>query len=291
MKDAVYLRAVSELAKEINGGSGMLFVGSGTSAASGLPAWHGLLGELINLLEGTPAARLNPTIIPEARELLNDRSKWLVLAQLLRSELTDEFYKFINERFTDRHIAPNPVHEAIWSIGWRAIVTTNYDELIEKSYAQHTGGKDLISKFTYETPGTAASSFRRRIPFVLKAHGDAQVPDTVILTERDYRELIHVQRGFQTLLQTLFCTNSFLFIGASVSDPDLRLLLGYLHTAFHGDTPMHYALIPDNERLNAEDKVLFDEFRIHTVPIPAADRSGATIEFLKDLKDAVDALR
>ena len=64
----------------------------------------------------------------------------------------------------------------------------------------------------------------------------------------------------------------------------------YIHTAFHGDTPMHYALIPDNERLNAEDKVLFDEFRIQTVPIPAGDRTGTTIEFLKDLKTAVDAI-
>lgn len=290
MKDASYYQAIEELSKEIHTNCGMLFVGSGTSAVSGFPTWSGLLNELIELLERTPAAKFNVNLIPEARELLKDRSKWLLLAQLLKTELTDRFYRYINEKFTDRAIIPNEIHEKIWAFKWRGIITTNYDDLIEKSYAKFTSGSDLISKFTYETPGTAASSFRRGIPFVLKAHGDAQVPDTVVLTERDYRELIHVQRGFQTLLQTYFCTNSILFIGTTITDPDIRMLLGFIHTAFHGDTPTHYALIPDSERLTAEDKILFDEFRIHTVPIPATDRTNATLEFLTDLEKAVNSL-
>jgi hypothetical protein len=288
MKDANYLRAIDELSKEAFGNSAMLFVGSGISVPSRLPTWSGLLTELIDILSGTPAAKFNPNLEIEARELLKDRSKWLLLAQLLRSELTDRFFTFINERFTDRSIVPNIVHDAIWKINWRGIITTNYDDLIEKSYAKYTGGTDLIAKITYETPGTAASAFRRGLPFVLKAHGDAQTPDTVILTERDYRELIYVQRGLQTLLQTFFCTTSILFIGTSVNDPDIRMLLGFIHSAFHGDTPTHYALIPDNERLNVEDKLLFDEFRIHTIPIPASSRSDATIEFLADLHAAIE---
>ena len=265
----------------------MLFVGSGVSAASSLPTWSGLLEELIRLLAGTPAATFNPNLETEARQLLAERSKWLLVAELLRGELTDRFYTYMNERFTDRAKTPNPIHDAIWKIPWRGIVTTNYDDLIEKSYAKFTAGTDLIAKFTYETPGTAASAFRRGIPFVLKAHGDAQTPDSIVLTEKDYRNIIHVQRGFQTLLQTFFCTCSVLFIGTSLNDPDVRLLLGYIHTAFHGDTPNHYALMPDNERVNAEDKIIAEEYRIHTVPIPAGDRLVSTVEFLTDVSNEV----
>ena len=290
MKDANYIRAIEELSKEVKNGSAILFVGSGISVASGLPSWHGLLEELIQILSGTPAAKFNPNLEAEAKLLLADRSKWLLLAQMLRVELSNRFQSYIAERFTDRATNPNAVHEAIWKIKWRGIITTNYDDLIEKSYAQFTKGTDLIAKYTYETPGTVSAAFRRNEQFVLKAHGEARSPDNVVLTEKDYRDLIYVQRGFQTLLQTLFCTSSILFIGTSVNDPDIRMLLGFVHTAFHGDTPTHYALIPDNERINAEDKVLFDEYRIHTIPIPSADRIGSTVEFINDLEVAVSRL-
>ncbi|MBK9567645.1 MAG: SIR2 family protein [Saprospiraceae bacterium] len=68
----------------------------------------------------------------------------------------------------------------------------------------------------------------------------------MILTERDYRNIIYNQSGYQSILHAIFSTNSILFLGASLSDPELLLMLGYIHNIFHGGSPMHYALMAND---------------------------------------------
>jgi len=279
-------RAISELAEALKVSRAGLFVGSGISSISGLPSWKMLLGELIDRLDGQPG--LEPGIISDAKLLLEDKSKWLTLAQLLKRELGQVYTDYITERFTDNKIKPNKVHEAFVELDWKVIVTTNYDRLIERAFAKKFGDEGDIPVFTFSSAPKIASNYRRGSKFILKAHGDArEAPESIVLTETDYRHLVHREIGYQTILQAIFTTNSFLFIGFSLTDPDLHLLLSFLHSAFHGDTPIHYALMPENERLNAEDKVYYDDFRIHIIPIKPTDREGDTLLFLSDLKNAL----
>ncbi|MEI7910338.1 MAG: SIR2 family protein [Verrucomicrobiota bacterium] len=279
------IRAIAELSEALKEKRAGVFIGSGISSASGLPSWSGLLSELIDELRGQPG--VSPQLICDAEQLVADRNKWLILAQLLRNELGKSFTDYIERRFTDLTHKPNSIHDALIEIPWRAIVTTNYDRLIERSYARHFGADGDIPVFSYQNPAKIASNYRRGVNFVLKAHGDAREgPEFVVLTEADYRNLIHREIGYQTILQALFTTTSFLFIGCSLTDPDLRLLLQFIHSAFHGDTPTHYALVPENERCMAEDKIFYSEYRIHVIPIKPSDLSGSILSFLGDLKSS-----
>lgn len=276
-------RAISELCSAFENKCASLFVGAGISVISGLPSWSGLLGELIDQLKGQPG--VPEGLIKDAQKLLKDRSKWLTLAQLLRNELGKTFTDFMGRRFTDNAVKPNKIHDTLVQIPWRAIVTTNYDRLIERTFAKKFGDEGDIPVLTYTSPGGVASNYRRCERFVLKAHGDAKEnPESIVLTEGDYRQLVHREIGYQAVLQALFTTNSFLFIGCSLGDPDLRMLLSFLHSAFHGDTATHYALVPSNERLDAEDKVLFNDFSIHVIPIDPARRMEEVKAFLTELK-------
>lgn len=276
-------RALNELSDAFKNNCASLFIGAGISSMSGFPAWGGLLEELIGQLKGQPG--VPDTLIDDAHELLADRSKWLTLAQLLRNGLGKTFSEFVGKRFTENSIKPNEVHDLVVDLPWRTIVTTNYDRLIERTFARRLGDEGDIPVITYSNPGAVASSYRRGQRFILKAHGDAkEKPEAVVLTEADYRQLVHREIGYQAVLQALFTTNSFLFIGCSLADPDLKMLLAFLHSAFHGDTATHYALVPSNERLGAEDKVLFDDFSIHVIPIDPANRKEEVMEFLTELK-------
>ncbi|MEN3944238.1 SIR2 family protein [Prosthecobacter sp. SYSU 5D2] len=278
-------RALDELGAAFKNGRASLFVGAGISAISGLPSWSGLLDELIVELKGQPG--VSTRLIADARKLLKDRSKWLTLAQLLRNELGKKFNEFVGRRFADSKIKPNEVHDLIVDLPWSAIVTTNYDRLIERAFARKLGDQGDIPVLTYASPGGIASNYRRGEKFIVKAHGDAKMkPESVVLTESDYRNLVHREIGYQAVLQALFTTNSFLFIGCSLADPDLRMMLTFLHSAFHGDTATHYALIPSDERLDAEDKVLFHDFSIHVIPVDKRKRTEEITNFLEDLKKA-----
>jgi hypothetical protein len=283
--DHTRARAIQELGEAVKGGHSGIFVGSGISSTSGLPSWATMLKEMINLLEGQPG--VHHDLISDARALLADKNKWLSLGQLLKDELGKSFTDYIARRFTDTSIKPNEIHDAIVDTPWRVIVTTNYDRLIERTFSKKYGDEGDVPVLTYTNPGGVASNYRRGERFVLKAHGDAKErPESIVLTERDYRQLIHREIGYQTILQALFTTNSFLFVGSSLSDPDLKLLLSFIHSAFHGDTPTHYALMPADERLDAEDRVFYKEFSIHVIPIDPANREAETLNFLKDLAKA-----
>lgn len=279
-------KAIEELSAAFKDNRASLFVGAGISAISGLPSWKELLAELIKELKGHPGVQRG--LVSDAKTLLNDRSKWLTLAQLLRNELDKSFNEFIESRFTDNGVKPNAIHDLIVELPWRAIVTTNYDRLIERTFAKRFGDEGDIPVLTYSDPGGVASNYRRGEKFILKAHGDAKMrPEAIVLTEKDYRQLVHKEIGYQAVLQALFTTNSFLFIGASLADPDLRMLLAFLHSAFHGDTATHYALVPKNERLNAEDRVLFKDFSIHVIPIDPSRRKEEVVDFLNEIRKRI----
>jgi hypothetical protein len=69
----------------------------------------------------------------------------------------------------------------------------------------------------------------------------------MVVTERDYRKIIHSSPGYRSMLSAIFTTKTVLFLGVSLSDPELKLLLRYLHDAMHGAAPKHFALVSSRE--------------------------------------------
>jgi hypothetical protein len=79
--------------------------------------------------------------------------------------------------------------------------------------------------------------------FILKAHGDIDRPGSLILTTRDYQDLIHANPAFNALFSALLLTKAIFFVGYSISDPDFLLLLDYQLNTFKGNVPERYALM------------------------------------------------
>jgi hypothetical protein len=261
---------------------GGVFVGAGLSVASGLPTWKEMLGEMIKRARGLSFA--DQVMIDECEGMIENRSKYLMMASVLREQLGPEFPRYIEDRFAAETLEPNPLHRAVVNLPWQFIVTTNYDRLIEQAYNEKYGGKKTADPILFKNPGSAASNLFRQRPFVLKVHGDAKLePDNIILSERDYRNIIHHQTGLQSLLQTLFTTYTILFVGASLDDPDLQLLLGYVHSAFHGKTPTHFAIVSKEERGRVDAHSFHRDFNIQLITYEAGKRESQVIAALEEL--------
>lgn len=258
-----------------------MYVGAGLSRGAGLPSWDGLLSELIDHAEkNLPAFRSS---IPEYRKLLGDPTKFLMLATELKEVLLGNFNDYIESKFGDRTLAYTKNHEILVDLkGLRFIITTNYDSLIEDAFIAATAKR--IPSYNYRQVGSVQRHLLKQEFFVFKAHGDAEtVGEGIILTEHDYRKLMFQERAYQSLLATMFTMTTMIFIGASMSDPELKLLLQFISSAFQSDGPPHFAVMAEEDMGKVEMERWRKDFNVQFIPISKASDYADLTAFLEHL--------
>jgi hypothetical protein len=176
-----------------------VFVGAGVSAAAGLPTWEQLLDELAERSGLDDALRAGLSRLP-AQDA----------AALLARELgREQLETFVKERFGPGHYAL--AHALIADLPVQEFVTTNYDPLVELAAADI--GRDLaVLPFDEAAPGR---------PWLLKLHGDAAHPESVVLTREEYLQFGDTRAALAGVLHSLLLTRHVLFVGTSMQDDDL----------------------------------------------------------------------
>jgi hypothetical protein len=226
----------------------VLFVGAGLSRAAGYPGWRALMetvvretirhaavasaeGELTKLLE---AGRF-PELADQCREILG-RSRF---AALLRKELG----KTVSP--------PKATHRAIVRTPYAAIVTTNFDTLLEDAYARWSD-EGVPKAPTGAQLGRHGTLLLDRAFFILKAHGTIHDEESLVFTSEDYRRITHANPAFQSMMAAILLTHAVLFVGYSLSDPNFRLLLESQLAVFGTQAPPRYALMEGVGTLEAD---------------------------------------
>lgn len=269
-----------KLIESYKNGSFGVYVGAGLSRPSGLPDWGTLLNNLID------HAKDNGNINDEKRDelkKLNEPSNYLLLAEELKDILSSDLPKYIKQKFDNRDLKPSDTLCEIVQLSYKFIITTNYDTLIEKAYAKVFS--DIPNPLTYKNASAINYNILTNEPFILKAHGDAKsAANEIILTEKDYRNIIFKEKGYQSVLHVLFSTCNVLFLGASLKDPELKLLLGYIHNIFHGGSPDHFALISKDEITTTEIDRWRKDFNINVITYDPSNNHEEVGKFVQTLK-------
>src|SRR5262245_60398049 len=107
------------------------FVGAGLSIPAGFPTWGGLLEKLIQVVKQKGA---NAEKLLDYEKLKGDPTKFLFLAEDLKSELGNEFYDLMEDWFGSPDVSPTPNHELLVQIRSNLTITINYDRLIENAF-------------------------------------------------------------------------------------------------------------------------------------------------------------
>ncbi len=265
------------LVRYIKEGRCVVFVGAGLSAGAGLPTWSGLLNRIIETSSF-------PGGDEEAEELkgLVTKGKLLEVADHLKERLGSSFHSQLTEQVRgDTGVLPE-TFKLLMRIPFAAWVTTNYDKLLERAYSEVQGGfPRVLTHMDTEPLGRLLFDSGK---FVLKAHGDIDRHGTVVLTSRDYAEIIHANPSFNAVFSSLLLTRALLFVGYSLSDPDFRLLMDRQFTAFKGFVPDRFALMGGMGQV--EQDVLWRTARIRVLPYPEGHH-GEVLNFLQVLKEAV----
>jgi hypothetical protein len=212
-----------------------------------------LLGSGASLAARDPNGKRPPTAA-ELAKLLCDR---FLSADYERHPLTQvadyaisesslfDVQDFIREIFLP--FKPSPSHLLIPTFRWRAIVTTNYDRLIEDAYATHLSpAQRVVPLFQNTDRWDDVTRDVDAVP-LLKLHGciskthDDRCP-LILSTEQYITYNVGRSRLFR-LFQELAAERTFLYIGFSNTDPDIRSLVHQLDTENVG-RPRSFLITP-----------------------------------------------
>lgn len=168
------------------------------------------------------------------------------------------------------------------SLDPRTIVTTNYDKVLERLFS------DGYTYLTYKSDNIAAS-IRQGRPIVLKLHGTVDDPAGMILTRLDFSHLRRSGNQALAVLEALALTRTVLFLGYSLHDPDLHLILENQFGA-SGATVGHYLLAHSRAVSDEQRNVFSSAFGVEVLKY-SGDPSRGFIEALERLTADVDEQR
>jgi hypothetical protein len=274
------LRPPQSLVQHLRQGRCVLFAGSGLSAWAGLPTWSALLRDLIAEMRAEQIALEDL----DEMDRLVDAGKLLEVAEHCSTQLGNRYTAVLSERLV---VAPGEIpepHEIIVRLPFSGVVTTNYDNLLERAYQKRTSTN--LKAPTHEDGDVLGTLLFDGSFFVLKAHGSLDRPATLVLTASDYRDILHSNPAFTAFFSSILMSKALLFVGYSLNDPDFRMLIDRQLSTFQRFVPERYALIPGVGAV--ESKVMWENLRIRVLTYTPQDgRHDEMVEFLRELERLV----
>ena len=187
------------------------FLGAGMSVDFGYPTWDGFLDRAIR--EEVNDAR------QEELQALRDQKEFLPLAEKLDTYTNGGAGELIAAVFHESKMKPVEAPEdhycrLLQKMGVHTYVTTNYDRVIEA----HVPGIGVFLPTTLRKIEEITEQDRRRTPYLLKLHGSYERPESLVLTERQYRENYPEDASAvnPAVLRHLWQNKVLLFLGCSL---------------------------------------------------------------------------
>lgn len=235
----------------------VFFIGAGMSLGSGLPSWSDLIDGL-------------------KKELNTREIDYLKVAQLYFLEFGEyEYYKKIKSYFPLEKVHPQVKHKLLVQLRPQYIITTNWDDIIEKAIEEEMALYDYVRN---ENELISAISTKK----LIKMHGDITF-ENIIFKEDDYLEYSQKFPLIENYIKSVLSTNVVIFLGYSYGDINLKFITKWLQNNSSIRPPAYMIVFED-------DKVQEKYFKNHGITVLnianqyALDNKSHQVEsFLKDI--------
>lgn len=163
-------------------------------------------------------------------------------AQLFRNVVGDtNYFQFLRQQYrpespVDYWITPS--HDALVELDLPLLFTTNYDDLIERAYTHHS------KSVTVSATADEFIDHSHPVPerHLVKLHGTIDRVDTVVVTRDDYAKARHDRRRIYEELRLDVAKTTYIFVGFSLSDPNVNILLDDARLETRGQLPPSYTV-------------------------------------------------
>jgi hypothetical protein len=223
----------------------------------------------------------------EIEQCIND-ADLLTACELARKYLSaSDFKTEMLQEFSGNGYQPAQIHDDLSRVDSRLVMTTNFDKLYENRANQLQDNTVLVKNY-YDKD--VADVFRRQDRVVLKVHGTIDESDRTIFTRSQYALARRDYGHFYQLLRGLFVTHTFVFLGASMRDPDMQLLLEDHAYRFEGARP-HYIVMPQDSARTGVLRVLEETMNLRALLYDPADNHKLLADSVAALVPKVEAAR
>ncbi|MCM1271778.1 MAG: SIR2 family protein, partial [Ruminococcus flavefaciens] len=216
----------------------VIFVGAGVSKNSGVCSWWDLVRDMADSIgyNNCDKCKMKYLICSECGENLELCSYDNYNCNYKYNFSTDDFLKipqyfydtkgksayndFLKEKFC-KTFTPNEIDKLIIELNPEHIITTNYDHLLEdvkhpnrSKYRRIKNDKDMLGEYGSH--------------YIIKMHGDVDEIEKIVLKEDDYLNFSQNHILLETYIKSLLIDKTFLFVGYSLNDNNLRLIMSYI---------------------------------------------------------------
>jgi SIR2-like domain len=258
-----------ELVTAIRDQRAILFVGSGVSASLGIPTWNGLVQE------------------PDVFESLG--ASYLTVAEYYELKMggIGKLRSWMDRKWSveDAKLRSSRVHNLIVDLTFPLIYTTNYDRFIEESYRLR--GKNYhkvvgLRDLTEISSGTQ----------IVKLHGDFDADSSLVIAESDYFDRLNFESPLDIRLRADVLGKTILFVGYSLSDINVRLLLYKMwkmwsDSGYQSEQPKSFVFLPKPDEIQ---NAVLENWGVHTITADVDDPNEALCAFLEELKEQVESI-
>ncbi|PHR26894.1 MAG: molecular chaperone Tir [Desulfotalea sp.] len=275
---------IKHLKNYLRAGELSLVCGAGVSVGAGVPDWSSMLHELLSNLF-RKQLKDNDSSIGDREKLAALYQEYfnpspLVVAQYLKNGLGDDFLENVRDSLYRNSPTNSSLIESIMELcrpqrsrqALQSIISFNFDDLIEQNLkAQHIQFKSIFSE--------GQKTLRSELPIYhvhgyLPRGGDITNENHIVFSEDAYHSQFIDPFSWSNLVQlNHFSQNVCIFIGLSMTDPNLRRLLDVSMRKNPARLANHYFFKKRHDSKNLNN-------RIANIDIEGLDAQGAT-DFIK----------
>ncbi|WP_084490802.1 SIR2 family protein [Sphingobium ummariense] len=209
----------------------------------------------------TAADRLGRGPKREAKKLVA-ASEYLSACEIIKSHLGADWPNAVDDAFGNQRLQPGGLHTQIYGLDLPIVMTTNFDKVYQSAATRLSSSTVKVKTYRDQDLGLLAKgSSTSRV--LLKTHGSIDDIGSMIFTRSDYVRLRTEFPLFQRVLSALAVTNTLIFVGCGLRDPDMILLLEDLAAATMGFGK--HICITDSKQSTELEKVYNDCFGLECI--------------------------
>ncbi|WP_458124725.1 SIR2 family protein [Paenibacillus sp. Z3-2] len=232
------------LVEEIAYRRSVLFIGAGISATAqndqgeSPERWGEFVTQakaLINEPDPTKMDRKQNFI----DRMIEKQDYLMALQTIFDSSDPGRYSDFLRRKFSRPNYKASSVHELIKEIDSKIVITTNFDKIYENLCNDHG-----YTTANYNNISRIVTNIKTTENLIIKAHGTIEDVDSMVFTLKQYYKAKKDHPIFYEILKALFLTNTVVFLGYSLSDPDMNLVLETLANLSSSSSP-HYVVVKE----------------------------------------------
>lgn len=164
------------------------------------------------------------------------------------------------------------------------IVTTNWDNVLETLF-------DNVPNVVVRKDSELRISKKNRN--IYKIHGDAGRPESVVLTQSQYNNFQREDTYLNRKIYTLFAEETAIFIGYSLSDPNIFYIYDEVVTGNVKAVSPSFMLVPTDtsDEVLLENRLFFSRKNVHIIRCSIEDFIDDCRKALKDLEGTIEKFK